>query len=144
MNNRLNTKERLLRVMNLTDGMCVLCGKCLESSQHLFFECSVSKCCMDGVKIWLKMRMKTIELGKQVRWLQRAKVSIFQKEIWTSAIAATIYNIWRQRNNILWHGDSVNTGQIIGKVKKDVYNSVYLCNRFKVSKKHMEWFEACN
>ena len=130
--------------MKITDGICILCGKFLESSKHLFFECSVSENCIVGVKAWLKMQMKTTDLLKMIRWLQRAKVSKFQKEVWTMAIAATIYCIWKQRNDILWQEGSVNIELIVRKVQKDVYNRVYLSNCFRGSKEDMEWFEACN
>lgn len=51
--NRLRTKDRLLKHMNISDGLCLFCQDKIESTEHLFFECSVLNLCLVEIKSWL-------------------------------------------------------------------------------------------
>ena len=130
--------------MGISDGLCVLCRTKEESVKHLFFDCQFAGQCISGIKRWLNIQMQTNDLEKQIRWLQRVKASAFQKQVMTAAIASTVYNVWRQRNNTLWNEEQFAVEQVIGKVRRDVLYRVYTNNCFKNCKEGMVWLLGCN
>ena len=132
-----------MKNLKLSDGLCILCNGEIESVQHLFFDCVISQQCIVEIKRWLNLKMQTNDVGKQVRWIQRSKCSKFRKEVWSSAIAASLYNIWQQRNMVLWCGEQFNVEQVVQRVKRTVQCRVYTTNCSRGSNSEMAWFLGC-
>ena len=51
--NRLQTRDRILRYMSLPETTCVFCFDFLETSGHLFFDCSWFSSCLQKMRDWL-------------------------------------------------------------------------------------------
>ena len=57
------------------------------------------------------------------------------------AIAATVYTIWKLRNNIIWRQkETTATTQMVGHIKWIVKNRILqLCND---NSRHIDWLKA--
>ena len=104
--NRLQTRERLIRFMHIPDTQCVLCNKgILETQGHLLFDCNWSAHCFQMVEGWLRWRCRAMELMQIVRWLQRCRISKFQKKVFEVSLAAVVYGVWHARNRQTWENE---------------------------------------
>lgn len=74
-----------------------------------------------------------------MRWIQRAKICLFQRKIFTAVIAGLIYWIWLSRNRKLWQGESCSTVDIIQSVKREVKNRV---KSIGCKKNEMKFFDS--
>lgn len=51
-------QNRTLRLGITQDSDCMLCGGKAKSSEHIFFECTFSRLCLEDVFKWLGMNIK--------------------------------------------------------------------------------------
>ncbi|XP_056695649.1 uncharacterized protein [Spinacia oleracea] len=103
MLDRLNTKEKLMKIGVTDDNLCLLCGTVVENQNHLFFSCEYSSKCWDNVSKWLGIAPATSDLHKLIHWVQKRKISKFRKGVIITGILCTVYHIWKERNNALWN-----------------------------------------
>lgn len=97
---------------------CVLCNDGAETTTHLFFTCPYSRCVIGSVKSWVKLMHTSCNL-KAILWLLRHH---FEKDYWRaqlarSAIVASIYFIWTERNARIFTDVSSDPSVIIKKIK---------------------------
>ncbi|KAJ9536687.1 hypothetical protein OSB04_un000160 [Centaurea solstitialis] len=98
---RLPTQDRLiLWKQEPPDWKCSLCGVCLDSHQHLFFECSYAS------SVWLQVRNAIGWLDAPLGWegmmgilSGQAQPKKFMHKI---GLAASVYMIWKERNKRLF------------------------------------------
>ncbi|XP_071699019.1 uncharacterized protein [Rutidosis leptorrhynchoides] len=111
--NRLPTQDMLSKWNVCTSYSCPLCDEMPDSVEHLFFECSYSR------NVW--ETMKSLLLFKGLPYRISFIVEVmgkypFQKKIWSVitriVIAATVYNIWQERNTRIFKGIKRN-GQVL-------------------------------
>lgn len=118
---RLATLDRLLSWGVIANANCVLCNQCIESRDHLFFNCLFSSkvwkqvlrlCCVNRTPrywanefIWAKHSLR----GKSF-------CSIIKKLAW----ASTIYNIWRERNSRIHNNSFLNEEGILKIIMNDI------------------------
>ena len=121
MHERLVTKKRLAKFTPIQNGNCELCEEEEETSQHLFFECKVTKLCLLEIQKWLGWRLKEVSYTKMVRWIQRARLHVDKKRSLAAVLSALVYWIWRCRNRRYWCKDSVNTEEIVNNVKNHIH-----------------------
>ncbi|XP_062104130.1 uncharacterized protein LOC133815290 [Humulus lupulus] len=138
--NRLRTREKLQKHNVIVESHCLFCRIQTETEEHLFFDCSFSLICLQQVKSWLQWRAESRSLGRLLRWIERAKISRFKKQIFSAAIAALVYQIWHARNDILWNSNVVKEELIVRKVKEDVKCRVSCVWPKNVSSVDIEWF----
>ena len=121
--NRLSTKDKLLKYLDIPSGICDLCEETKETVQHLFFRCRFSDHCLVVIKNWLGWKMKKEEVPRIVRWLQRAWSTQFQKRSLAAVIAVLIYWNLHCRNRRLWNQDRLSKEEIVDHhVKKGIKN----------------------
>ena len=97
-----------MRYMHIPDTHCVLCNRgILETQGHFFFYCTWSSGCFQMVKSWLGWRCRAMDLMQIVRWLQRCRLSKFQKKVIEVSLAAVIYGIWQAQNRQLWENERI-------------------------------------
>lgn len=100
--NVLPNKDNLFSKKVVNDKWCIMCGKDIETSWHLFFSCDFA------MKCWEVARLSdTIESNiRSVESLKDMILSLLSKS--TAKIAHTvailIWGIWKQRNMMLWEG----------------------------------------
>ncbi|XP_062094321.1 uncharacterized protein LOC133800379 [Humulus lupulus] len=100
---RLNTKNRIIKYNSSLDPTCLLCGEADECIEHLFFQCLYSRKCLSAIKNWLNWNAQSINLVSLLKWISHAKSSRIYKSMLLTILAATVYHIWRARNDVLWN-----------------------------------------
>ncbi|XP_062118209.1 uncharacterized protein LOC133831814 [Humulus lupulus] len=98
---RLNTKDRIIKYNSSLDSICLLCGEADECIEHLFFQCLYSRKCLSAIKNWLNWHTQSINLVRLLKWISHAKASSIYKSMLMTILAATVYHIWRARNDVL-------------------------------------------
>ncbi|GJS95855.1 reverse transcriptase zinc-binding domain-containing protein [Tanacetum coccineum] len=112
---RLSTQERLMKWYPEKQLRCSLCGTCLDSLNHLFFECQYSN------KIWSLMKKKSSSETLPDKWEDilatmtqlkhnRSIKSVLRRII----IVACVYFIWNERNKRLFTNDKRDINDLSG------------------------------
>ncbi|XP_057249110.1 uncharacterized protein LOC130590639 [Beta vulgaris subsp. vulgaris] len=96
---KLRTTEKLRHMGLDTNGLCMICATQPESHQHLFFQCHLSKECLQQLKSWLGFNTNINHVPQLVKFIQRSKKSKFRKQVMFAGCAGLIYLIWSSRNN---------------------------------------------
>ena len=106
--------------------LCLFCGTCLETHEHLYFECATTK------DIWTRILHKgnfyapTVPWQEMVSWMvthwQGNSLSTTIKKL---CLAITVYQIWKERNS-RFHTNSVTSTE-------EIYFSILEQVRLKLS-----------
>ncbi|XP_030478052.1 uncharacterized protein LOC115695099 [Cannabis sativa] len=137
---RLKTRDRLCKMGIFADHGCLLCKEQPETSMHLFFECAVSRKCLQQVKEWLQWKPQSVSLSGLIRWLGRSKMSNFRKLVIAAPVASLIYHIWKMRNLSYWDDETQDDMRMCKELKAGVTQRVELFWPKKVSNVDKEWF----
>ncbi|XP_062118460.1 uncharacterized protein LOC133832091 [Humulus lupulus] len=137
----LKTRDRLFKFGILQDCACLLCGVEKESAAHLFFECTVSKRCLQEVKSWLHWQVKSVSLQHLVRWNNCSKISKFKKLCFAACLAALVYHLWQSRNNALWSLKVARLDIIVKRITESVKNRILFVWPKHIGQEDIEWFE---
>ncbi|XP_062118867.1 uncharacterized protein LOC133832558 [Humulus lupulus] len=140
VHNRLNTKDRLKRHGVLDQSECLFYGVVEESCEHLFFNCQFSLSCYHQILQWLNWRTHLSSLSKIIRWIERASNTKFHKQVFSAAIAALLYQIWKARNDALWLGKIMQPYLIVQNTKVSVKNRISYILPKKISQRDRDWF----
>ncbi|KAM6569425.1 hypothetical protein CsatB_017410 [Cannabis sativa] len=140
--NRLKTRDMLLQMGISGEDQCVLCCQHRETSCHLFFECSVAAECLKALKDWLQWHATTVSLSRLIRWIGRAKMSKFKKQVLAASTTCLVHVLWRARNSRLWEDSHEGTDCLIQKIKHTVKQRITQCWPRKVKERDKEWFQS--
>ncbi|XP_070002409.1 uncharacterized protein LOC142165981 [Nicotiana tabacum] len=99
MRRKLLTKDRTLTMGITQDNDYMLCVGQTESIDHLFFECTFSKMCLEKVLKWLGMNIEVNSIWRRITRIAKGKVG---RSFTEAVVAAIIYHIWRARNKAVW------------------------------------------
>ena len=102
---RLHTMDRLQRHGVIASPECVLCGSAAETHDHLFFDCSFSS------TVWRDITAKTLMTWPPFSWgslIQWASLHLrcrrdFRQVLARLVLSATVYFLWYERNNRVFH-----------------------------------------
>ena len=99
MLNKLKTKDHLMRIDVTPDDCCPLCCTACESIAHFNF--LVAVLVVNALISWLHGLVSIASLWSihPSNW----KVSCFMRKIAISSVRSLIYQIWRARNDCIWH-----------------------------------------
>lgn len=121
MLNRLQTRDRLNKMGICTSSQCLLCENGIEDNEHLFFRCHYSQMCIQHIKNGIGINLATVRFPQLVGWVKRrATSSRFKRQVYISAIIATVYMVWKERNNAFWNHQI----HIVDKIVKEIKNIV--------------------
>ena len=121
VNERLQTQDRIMRWNNDINMRCPLCNNCLDSHDHLFFQCQFSKSVWNefqGMKA-LKQKPHTWKdtISAVVTWYpNRSIVSIVGKLVF----GAMVYYIWQERNKRLFTKEKRNEKALVEIIKDTI------------------------
>lgn len=116
---RLPTQSRLCHLRVISMSQCCFCWNSKEDLDHLFFECAFSK------SIWSTIMKKIYPwdrrphpLAIECSWIK----GIYKGKSTTATIGklafnASIYHIWRERNQQRFNGKSLRVDMIIENIK---------------------------
>ncbi|XP_074265700.1 uncharacterized protein LOC141588144 [Silene latifolia] len=88
-------KDKLFSLGIVPDDDCLLCGKGGESHTHLFQNCEYSRRLLDEVSKVLRI---ALPISNPLQRITDGQFSQVLKGVILSAISATFYHIWLQRN----------------------------------------------
>ncbi|XP_062102963.1 uncharacterized protein LOC133813953 [Humulus lupulus] len=97
---RVQTRERLFKIQVWTDVTCLVCGKHDETLYHLFFDYFLSRYCLEEIKRWLNWNTKAISVSQLMKSIVRQRQNCFRKQVYGGSLAAMVYLIWQNRNEI--------------------------------------------
>ena len=137
---RLKTKDRLIKCGLQLEENCVLCNLYKEDAKHLFFKCSFANQCWQDMKAWLEWSTRAEDLHQICRWIRRAKVGKFRKQVYSAVIAGLVYSIWEARNNSIWKGERVNRTRLTEDLKWKIKNRILLIMPNKMKSIDRSWF----
>ncbi|XP_020263008.1 uncharacterized protein LOC109838990 [Asparagus officinalis] len=122
VNNRLQTQDRLLRKGKVNANQCKLCtGVCLESRDHLFFECSFSKEVWNQIMDWLHFKWRSCSWNSIFNWYcTKLRKKGIKQNIKRSALSATIYHLWYERNMRTFQQVSKSEESLVKRIKVDI------------------------
>lgn len=92
---RMYTKNRLIKWGIRNDTICATCEVEQESHQHLFFNCCISAKVWMYILKWLGIRRSPVGWREEISWARmqaNAKNSLV--EIYRMSLACTTYHIW--------------------------------------------------
>ncbi|KAM6589991.1 uncharacterized protein LOC133036856 [Cannabis sativa] len=142
MLNRLKTKDRLVKMGIKVQETCCLCDEYKENVQHLFFECKTTSYWLDEIKSWLGWKARATNIQQFVRWIEKAKVSKFKKQVFSTAVAALVYSSWKARNQLIWQQEQINQKQVVCDIKWSLRTRINVVLPKKISNVDKEWFFA--
>ncbi|XP_058734050.1 uncharacterized protein LOC131605746 [Vicia villosa] len=129
-NKRLATKTRLQKFGVQTDLKCIFCD-CHETIQHFLFECRETNEIWEQVLRWLNMKHKVQGWEQELSWLTKVcKSRNWRSNIVKVAIAETIYEIWKNRNDRVFqhHYKENNTAQ---KIIELIVNRIWIYPKYR-------------
>ncbi|CAI8594441.1 unnamed protein product [Vicia faba] len=126
--------------MGIIDNhLCLLYGIHEEISQHLFFDCVYSRICWNIIKNWLNWNLID-KLHNITRWIGRGKSSKFKQLVYSAMVVATVYQIWKIRNEVLWNDKLITPDRGIKQIKDIVKNRIRNINSTKYSLVDKCWY----
>ncbi|XP_019240695.1 PREDICTED: uncharacterized protein LOC109220693 [Nicotiana attenuata] len=141
MRRKLLTKDRTLRMGITEDSECMLCDGQAESIDHLFFECTFSKMCLEEVLKWLGMNIKNTEVTGIWRRMTRVAKGKIGRSFPEAMIAAVIYHIWRARNEAVWLQKVPRPQTILKQIPYTCKHRCLEVIQIKKRQKEMSWIE---
>lgn len=94
MSGSLQTTEWLHKIGVTRTSQYIMCNVAEEILELLFFTCQLNKLVLDKIKCWLNMRNACIYLPTLLSWISRCTSSKMMKQIFVTAILASVYSIW--------------------------------------------------
>ncbi|KAJ9536527.1 hypothetical protein OSB04_un000279 [Centaurea solstitialis] len=101
------------------DWKCGLCGVCMDSHNHLFFECQFSSSVWNQIRInvdWMSAPSKWDDMLDLLATIPMRAFQFKQK----LALAATVYALWRERNRRVFTDEKRNENRLIKEIMEDV------------------------
>ncbi|XP_075091494.1 uncharacterized protein LOC142171703 [Nicotiana tabacum] len=96
---RLATVDRLLKIGIQIPAACAFCGYNLESFNHLFLDCTITKQLWSRLCSWLVYNRIIGDWKTELKWAcKRAKSRAGTNAITSCVFAMTVILIWRERN----------------------------------------------
>ncbi|KAK4383825.1 hypothetical protein Sango_3115600 [Sesamum angolense] len=80
-------------------GVCVFCGREVETHDHLFFRCSYSRRCIRDLKATVRFSWPNRAWRVDITWAtKRWKGKHIVQAAYRALLSAIVYHIWRERN----------------------------------------------
>lgn len=118
MHDRLKTKQFLIQRGMVVDSSCLLCANGVEDCQHLFFSCTFS------ADVWRQIWLKFLGIRRSprawrcdlnwYRYMCRGRNS--GSKNFKLLLACTIYALWKERNDRLFHKGHRTVSEVIAIV----------------------------
>ncbi|XP_019084027.1 PREDICTED: uncharacterized protein LOC109125862 [Camelina sativa] len=121
---RLPTRSRLVSWGMQVSPLCVICSREVETQYHLFLSCPFSRAIWDRVFVRLKLPPRLFQTWDDlILWMStpnRTSLPILRKLV----AQATVYAIWKQRNNMLHNSQVISSHEIFKQDEREIINSI--------------------
>ncbi|XP_062075984.1 uncharacterized protein LOC133780125 [Humulus lupulus] len=138
---RLQLKDRLFRFNITTDYLCLLCGSNRETREHVFFYCHLSSSCLRQIKSWLGWKTAATTTHKLLRWIAKARLTQFRKQVFIVSLTALIYQVWWCRNEALWNQKVYPATILVQRTQFNVKHIIRSIMPNKIQLMDRYWFE---
>ncbi|XP_019238886.1 PREDICTED: uncharacterized protein LOC109218943 [Nicotiana attenuata] len=114
---RLETVNRLLKFGIQVPAAHAFCGHSLESFNHLFFECSITKKLWSRLCVWMGHKRNIGGWDTKLEWVcKKAKSRKGINAITSCVFAIIVAMIWRERNRIRFDKGKYDENQICREI----------------------------
>ncbi|XP_062097435.1 uncharacterized protein LOC133803386 [Humulus lupulus] len=111
------TRDNLSRChLELSSVLCPVCEVEQESHAHLFFECHFSWQVRALVEKWLGWGLWPLQLDGWRAWMA-GKPKVLKHSVLAAALAASVYLIWKNRNNCIFKLSSFSVDFVVKLIK---------------------------
>ena len=110
---KLSTKYKLHSIGVTDDTLCPLCAATSETNAHLFFDSSLNKLYLVGIRQWTRILLK-LASRMDIRKYKHNKV---QKLVLRAIYTLVAYYIWQSMNDAVWNGYVSRPEQIVTQIK---------------------------
>ena len=128
---RLATKARVNRFLQVPDSVCVFCRNHDETTEHLFFKCNWTREGLQGMQEWLMWQIRGGDLRGILKQCQSSKLSKIRRQVLCASVAALVYNVWKARNMYIWAEGKIDLANVMVQVKRSVKNRIILLRKDK-------------
>ncbi|GAB2266474.1 hypothetical protein Dimus_001483 [Dionaea muscipula] len=102
----------------LENRLYLLRGTEVETSQHLFFKCSCSRGVWTQICFWCNIPPSLTSHKALVNWIKaRSRQSGSRGTALRITLAATVYYLWKTRNDLQWNKIPFDPAFLVRKVK---------------------------
>lgn len=124
-----------------SDTKCLLCVQGDYSCEHLFFKCLYGGKVRHGIIQWLGIRDNHQEslYTRWKKWRQRYKTKK-QQMVCYASLAATVYHLWKTRNQTYWNYVVLRPKILIKQIQVDICIRVRAWISNKWSNEELLWF----
>lgn len=142
MHRRLLTRERQGKLGICQEDHCVICGEEAETIDHLFFECKYSRNYLNELLDWLNIRLQQHSLGGIWRRMTRNIRGKACRSAVSTVLVATIYHIWKVRNEALWNQKVLKPHKLVSMVKEECRMKIQIImERKSTSRRQKMWIK---
>ncbi|XP_021837040.1 uncharacterized protein [Spinacia oleracea] len=140
---RLQTRTRLCKFGVCDTTSCLFCDSHEETHVHLFFDCLYSRKCLLEVKQWLGIPVNIVRYMALMTWIHwKGRGCKFQKHVMYAAINATVYTIWRARNEVLWNQKLPTVTHTVRFVQQSVIDRMQQLGIPRISSRVQDWWQS--
>ncbi|XP_074298479.1 uncharacterized protein LOC141629360 [Silene latifolia] len=121
MHNALPTMDNMMRRGMPFVNRCALCENSIEDVHHLFFNCPFSRHLLNTIGTWLSLPMRSFSLVILAQDFASTRHTCRQHV----GFMATIYYLWKERNDRIFKGAKSFVDTLSVKIKKAVHLRLY-------------------
>ncbi|XP_074305593.1 uncharacterized protein LOC141640812 [Silene latifolia] len=133
-----NAKDKLLRLGISLDSSCCICAQEEESPQHLFIKCQYSRRVLQRIQEWMGVKMS---VDNTQNWWQHRRFTRLKNGVLNSILNATMYYIWKQRNESRHESTIISPGRCVVMIQGDIRSRIQQQSQGIMARKDMQWIE---
>jgi hypothetical protein len=117
---KLPTREVLFQrgvITNIHETCCVFCFDLMESIDHIFLTCRVTATVWSLIFVWMGIQGSSARnIQQHFLWFGDLLKGKHSKRVKHIIWLATMWSLWRTRNNIIFRGDFVNVQSLVDQI----------------------------
>lgn len=104
----------------------IFCDNYVETSNHMFFRCSVVGAIWRKIREWLGIQRSMSTLLSSIKWIKKDhKGTLIHSKTIHLAFVATIYLVWNAWNAKLFTGAHLDVSAIVKSIQSSVYSVLF-------------------
>ncbi|KAM0009544.1 putative reverse transcriptase zinc-binding domain-containing protein [Helianthus debilis subsp. tardiflorus] len=111
------------RGINVTSQVCKVCGMRTETTDHILIQCQYADLVWTQVDQWLNVPDDNImdEVEARLLCVNGLGRSKAQQKIIHAVFLATLWYLWKNRNNIVFHERTTSTNKLVEEIKEETF-----------------------
>ncbi|KAL9227703.1 hypothetical protein vseg_003358 [Gypsophila vaccaria] len=135
---RLLTKDRLLKMGIVHEATCLLCQEQEESTAHLFFHCPYSRYCVERMQNWLEAKVPDLQDWNSLLLAHRG--SKLQRQVLMACVLALCHSIWAIRSTCRMEAKVLLPEALVAQIKISL--KVWLVHKcYGLHAKDLKWLK---